>query len=235
MKILNAQFQVLLLLLLGAFLLIPSPADARRVLGQGTFRDLKGPPVDAGPAPELREVYLRMAGSPEGPGDPFCEVQPSGVCKVDLANFPTLTVCDHYVGFFVFGFDPAGNPNPSPLRFDVTCITDITIIFEGIFAGPTVLHDTFTVYADGTPTSGGYFTGPAICNCTFTVGSTVLGPGRVDFIPNNGTFNGEFAGSGSFRINRAYGAVIGVTGFGRFNGTIGQQGEYTAVINIPVE
>jgi hypothetical protein len=116
----------------------------------------------------------------------------------------------------------------------VICTTDITIDFTGLFAGPALLHDTFAVHGDGT---GGYFTGPAICDCTITdpKNGKVLGRGRVDFLPNEGTFGGDFFGSGGFQINRAYGELEDLTGSGTFEGTIGAQGHYKAVIRFHEE
>jgi hypothetical protein len=168
---------------------------------------------------------LRKPGSLEGPGSPYCQEQDNGVCEVNLddadGNGTKLTKCDDAVGLFVFG-----------LGFDVICFTDITIDFTGLFAGPAILHDTFAVYGDGT---GGYFNGPSICDCTITdpKSGKVLGRGRVDFFPNEGTFGGDFFGSGGFRINRAYGELEGLKGSGTFEGFIGQEGEYKAVLRFP--
>jgi hypothetical protein len=235
MQIRKAQFQRLTLLLVLAFLLLPSlsyaAGDDKRIRGEGTFSDRKGSsaqPPGEDPGPVLKSVTLRIPGTLEGPGGDFCDVQENGVCEVDLEKAGLKDKsCDEAIGLFVFGRLAQGEP-----PFDVICITDITIDFTGLFSGPALLHDTFAVYGDG---SGGYFNGPAICDCTITnpTNGEVLGRGRVDFFPNEGTFGGDFFGSGGFRINRAYGELEGLTGSGTFEGVIGEQGTYKAVIQFP--
>jgi hypothetical protein len=229
MQIRKAQFQRFTLLLVLAFLLLPSLSYAgghdKRISGEGTFSDRKGSsaqPPGEDPGPVLKSVTLRIPGTLQGPGGNFCDVMENGVCEVDLEKFG-LKRCDDAIGLFVFG---------SLGPFDVICITDITIDFTGLFSGPALLHDTFAVYGDG---SGGYFNGPAICDCAITnpKNGKVLGRGRVDFFPNEGTFGGDFFGSGGFQINRAYGELEGLTGSGTFEGFIGQQGTYKAVLHFP--
>jgi hypothetical protein len=226
MQILRARFLLLTPLLLLAFLLLHTEAYAggltKLIEGAGTFRDLKGPsgvPPDEGPGPRLLRVTLRIPESLDGPGEPDCQLlEPEGVCEVDLEK-NDLRTCDDAVGKFAS-------------RFDVICLTDITVRFDGLFSGDALLHDTFAVYGGF---SGGYFTGPAIFQGTVInpKNGKELGTGRLDFIPNAGTFDEEFKGSGSFRINRAYGELAGLAGQGTFEGTIGQQGTYKAVIRLP--
>jgi len=170
----------------------------------------------------------------DGPGGDVCDIMDNLVCEVDLEKFE-LKRCDDALAIFVFhGPLPGASVPPTPPigPFDVICITDITIDFTGLFSGQTLLHDTFAVYGDG---SGGYFNGPAICDCTITnpKNGKVLGRGRVDFFPNEGTFGGDFFGSGGFQVNRAYGELEGLTGSGTFEGFIGQQGTYKAVFHFP--
>ena len=252
MEIRKAQFQRFTLLLVLAFLLLPSLSYAgghdKRMSGEGTFTDRKGPlgtPPDNGPGPILKSVTLRIPGTLDGPGEPICDVTVGpgtaghpGVCEVDLEKLALLVgknvadlSCNDAIGQYVFASGP----------YDVICITDIVIDFTGVFSGPAVLHDTFAVYGDGVVAnthdghSGGYFAGPAICDCTITnpKNGKVLGTGRMDFFPNEGTFGGDFVGSGGFQINMAYGELEGLTGSGSFEGTIGKLGTYKAVIHFP--
>jgi hypothetical protein len=258
MQIRKAQFQRFTLLLVLAFLLLPSFSYAgdhdKRISGEGTFKDRKGPnpppgnPSDPGPGPILKSVVLRNPGSLDGPGEPICDVMfgpvgpgstnDLGVCEVDLEKLASKVgkpvdelSCGDAIGQYVFASGP----------YDVICFTDIEIDFTGLFSGPAILHDTFAVYGEGvvagTPDghSGGYFNGPAVCYCTITDprNGRVLGTGRVDFFPNEGNFGGDFVGSGGFKINMAYGDLKGLTGSGTFQGTIGQVGTYKAVLFFP--
>jgi len=241
MEIRKAQFQRFPLLLVLAFRLLPSLSYAgghdKRISGEGTFSDRKGSsanPPGKNPGPVLKSVTLRIPGSVDGPGGDLCDIMDNLVCEVDLEKFE-LKRCDDALAIFVFhGPLPGASVPPTPPigPFDVICITDITIDFTGLFSGQTLLHDTFAVYGDG---SGGYFNGPAICDCTITnpKNGKVLGRGRVDFFPNEGTFGGDFFGSGGFQVNRAYGELEGLTGSGTFEGFIGQQGTYKAVFHFP--
>jgi hypothetical protein len=64
--------------------------------------------------PRHPKVFLCNPGTLEGPDGEFYQVQPDGVCEVNLADFPNSITGGDFVGFFAF------HPGPE-LRFDVTC------------------------------------------------------------------------------------------------------------------